>query len=52
VRFAAIAPPGAVERISAESRDLGWFAPDALPTPLANATEQLVAPALAIARGA
>jgi 8-oxo-dGTP pyrophosphatase MutT (NUDIX family) len=52
VRFAAVAPPGAVERVSAESRDLGWFAPEALPTPLANATEQLVAPALAIARRA
>jgi 8-oxo-dGTP pyrophosphatase MutT (NUDIX family) len=50
VRFAAVAPPGAVERVSAESRDLGWFAPDALPAPLATATENLVAPALSLAR--
>lgn len=48
VRFAAVAPAGAVERVSAESHALGWFAPDALPTPLAHATEQLVAPALAV----
>jgi 8-oxo-dGTP pyrophosphatase MutT (NUDIX family) len=52
VRFAAVAPPGAVERISAESRALAWFAPDALPEPLANATAHLVPPALARARGA
>jgi 8-oxo-dGTP pyrophosphatase MutT (NUDIX family) len=50
VRFAAVAPAGAVERVSAESRELGWFAPDALPAPLADATEQLIEPALAIAR--
>jgi 8-oxo-dGTP pyrophosphatase MutT (NUDIX family) len=50
VRFAAVAPPGAVERVSAESRGLAWFAPDALPEPLADATEHLVAPALAVAR--
>lgn len=48
VRFAAVAPAGAVERVSPESRALGWFTPDALPTPLADATEQLVAPALAV----
>lgn len=47
VRFAAIAPPGAVERVSTESTALGWFPPDALPEPLLDATEQLVAPALA-----
>jgi 8-oxo-dGTP pyrophosphatase MutT (NUDIX family) len=47
VRFAALAPAGAVERISPESKQLGWFAPDALPTPLGHATEELVAPALA-----
>ncbi|MEE6257615.1 NUDIX hydrolase [Plantactinospora sonchi] len=47
VRFAAIAPPGAVERVSAESLELGWFAPDALPEQLLDATEQLVAPTLA-----
>lgn len=50
VRFAAIAAAGAVERVSAESRALGWFPPDALPEPLATATAQLVAPALALAR--
>ncbi|MBF9130347.1 NUDIX hydrolase [Plantactinospora sp. S1510] len=50
VRFAAIAPAGAVERVSAESVELGWFTPDALPEPLADATEQLVAPALAAFR--
>ncbi|WP_245736576.1 NUDIX hydrolase [Micromonospora pattaloongensis] len=47
VRFAAVAPAGAIERVSAESAALGWFAPDALPEPLADATAQLVAPALA-----
>ncbi|GAA4257864.1 NUDIX hydrolase [Dactylosporangium darangshiense] len=50
VRYAAIAPPGAVEFVSAESAALGWFAPDALPDPLADATESLVAPALAWAK--
>jgi 8-oxo-dGTP pyrophosphatase MutT (NUDIX family) len=50
VRFAAIAPPGAVERVSAESTALGWFTPDRLPAPLADATERLVAPALAALR--
>jgi 8-oxo-dGTP pyrophosphatase MutT (NUDIX family) len=49
VRFAAVAPPGAVERVSAESRELGWFPPDALPGPLATATAHLVAPAIALA---
>jgi coenzyme F420-0:L-glutamate ligase len=52
VRFVAVAPPGAVEKVSAESDALGWFAPDALPEPLADATERLVVPALrAAARG-
>ena len=50
VRYAALAPAGAVEMVSAESRALGWFAPDALPDPLADATENLVAPALAWAK--
>jgi 8-oxo-dGTP pyrophosphatase MutT (NUDIX family) len=50
VRFAAIAPPDAVEAVSAESRALAWFPPDQLPAPLATATERLVAPALAAAR--
>ncbi|MCW3814654.1 NUDIX domain-containing protein [Micromonospora sp. DR5-3] len=47
VRFAVLAPPGATERVSAESEALGWFPPDRLPEPLADATAQLVAPALA-----
>jgi len=47
VRFAVLAPAGASERVSAESEALGWFPPDRLPEPLAHATEQLVAPALA-----
>lgn len=46
VRYAILAPPEASEQVSAESRELGWFYPDALPTPLAHATEELVAPAL------
>lgn len=48
VRFAAVAPAGAIERVSAESVELGWFRPDALPAPLADATAHLVAPALAV----
>ncbi len=50
VRYAALAPSGAVEVCSPESRALGWFAPAALPQPLADAVEPLVAPALAWAR--
>lgn len=50
VRYAVLAPPGAVEVCSAESLALGWFAPDALPAPLAAATEPLVRPALRWAR--
>jgi 8-oxo-dGTP pyrophosphatase MutT (NUDIX family) len=46
VRFAALAPAGAVEQVSDESTALGWFAPDALPHPLAHATQPLVQPAL------
>jgi 8-oxo-dGTP pyrophosphatase MutT (NUDIX family) len=51
VRYAALAPPGAVERVSAESSALGWFTPDALPDPLGDAVESLIEPALAWARG-
>jgi 8-oxo-dGTP pyrophosphatase MutT (NUDIX family) len=47
VRFALLAPPGAVPVVSHESLDLAWFAPDELPQPLGLATERLVAPALA-----
>ncbi|MEH1015626.1 NUDIX hydrolase [Micromonospora sp. CPCC 206060] len=50
VRFAVLAPAGAVERVSAESTALGWFPPDELPEPLAGGTRQLVAPALAALR--
>ena len=46
VRYAVLAPPDAVEVCSPESAALGWFTPDDLPTPLAHATEPLVAPAL------
>jgi 8-oxo-dGTP pyrophosphatase MutT (NUDIX family) len=46
VRFVAVAPAGAVERISAESSALGWFRPDALPDPLADGVVGQLAPAL------
>jgi 8-oxo-dGTP pyrophosphatase MutT (NUDIX family) len=45
VRFVAFAPAGAVARISAESAALAWFAPDALPTPLADGVAQQIGPA-------
>ena len=52
VRYVVLAPPGAIEVCSPESAALGWFAPDALPAPLAHATEPLVARAFAwAARG-
>jgi 8-oxo-dGTP pyrophosphatase MutT (NUDIX family) len=47
VRFAVLAPPEATEQVSEESKALGWFRPDSLPHPLADATEELVRPALA-----
>jgi 8-oxo-dGTP pyrophosphatase MutT (NUDIX family) len=47
VRFVAFAPRGAVEQISDESADLAWFAPDALPSPLAPGVRQQIGPALA-----
>ncbi|RLP81408.1 MULTISPECIES: NUDIX hydrolase [unclassified Micromonospora] len=50
VRFAVLAPPGAVEQVSDEAEALGWFPPDRLPEPLAGGTAQLVAPALAALR--
>ncbi|MGC4857905.1 NUDIX hydrolase [Micromonospora sp. DT68] len=50
VRFAVLAPPGAVEQVSDEAEELGWFAPDRLPEPLAGGTVQMVAPALAALR--
>jgi 8-oxo-dGTP pyrophosphatase MutT (NUDIX family) len=45
VRFLAVAPPGAVERVSTESHALGWCTPDTLPAPLADGVVQLLAPA-------
>jgi 8-oxo-dGTP pyrophosphatase MutT (NUDIX family) len=47
VRFVARCPAGAVERVSAESRALGWFTPDALPEPLASGVAQQIPPAIA-----
>jgi 8-oxo-dGTP pyrophosphatase MutT (NUDIX family) len=46
VRFLALAPVGAVEQVSDESSALGWFAPDALPAPLADGVLPQLAPAL------
>jgi hypothetical protein len=45
VRFVAFAPAGAVARISDESAALAWFAPNALPAPLADGVAQQIAPA-------
>lgn len=47
VRFLLRAPAGSEARISAESADLAWFTPEALPSPLASGTVQQIAPALA-----
>ncbi|MEU4425327.1 NUDIX hydrolase [Actinoplanes sp. NPDC024001] len=47
VRFLVRSPAGAVEQISAESADLGWFHADTLPSPLASGTARQIAPALA-----
>jgi ADP-ribose pyrophosphatase YjhB (NUDIX family) len=47
VRFVAVAPAGAVERVSAESAALGWFTPEALPSPLADGVRGQFGPALA-----
>jgi 8-oxo-dGTP pyrophosphatase MutT (NUDIX family) len=47
VRFLVRSPAGATEQISAESADLGWFAPGTLPSPLASGTVRQIAPALA-----
>jgi 8-oxo-dGTP pyrophosphatase MutT (NUDIX family) len=47
VRFLAVAPAGAVERVSAESHALGWFSPQALPAPLADGVVPMFAPAFA-----
>ncbi|GGQ65041.1 NUDIX hydrolase [Couchioplanes azureus] len=47
VRFLAVCPPGAVEQVSEESAELGWFAADELPSPLADGVVQQLAPAFA-----
>ncbi|WP_425413396.1 NUDIX hydrolase [Micromonospora pallida] len=47
VRFAVVAPAGAVEQVSDESEALGWFPPDRLPTPRLDGVDQLLAPGLA-----
>lgn len=47
VRFLAVAPAGSVERISQESSDLAWFAPDELPSPLADGVTSQLGPAFA-----
>jgi 8-oxo-dGTP pyrophosphatase MutT (NUDIX family) len=46
VRFLAVCPAGAIEQVSEESAALGWFAPDALPTPLADGVAQQIGPAM------
>ncbi|GIM89265.1 NUDIX hydrolase [Paractinoplanes toevensis] len=46
VRFLVHSPAGATEQISEESSALGWFTPDALPSPLALATARQIPPAL------
>jgi 8-oxo-dGTP pyrophosphatase MutT (NUDIX family) len=50
VRYAVLAPPGAEPVCSSESKDVAWFAPDALPAPLADGVLPLIEPALAWAR--
>ena len=47
VRFLLRCPAGAREQISEESAALGWFRPDALPSPLASGTTRQIPPALA-----
>ncbi|BCJ70235.1 NUDIX hydrolase [Polymorphospora rubra] len=42
VIFAVYAPPDAAEQVSDESHALGWFTPDALPTPLGGDTDRVV----------
>ncbi len=47
VRFLAVAPAGAMERVSAESAALGWFTPETLPSPLADGVRAQIGPAMA-----
>lgn len=51
VQFVAVAPPGAVERCSAESLALGWFTPDALPLDTDDSVRALVWAAVVRLRG-
>ena len=46
VRFLVRCPAGAIEQISEESAALGWFFPDALPSPLASGMLNQIPPAL------
>ena len=46
VRFLIRCAAGAREVVSEESAQLGWFRPDALPTPLASGTVRQIGPAL------
>jgi 8-oxo-dGTP pyrophosphatase MutT (NUDIX family) len=50
VRFVVLAPDGIEPVVSAESRALGWFAPEALPEPLGDSTRRLVDASLAAIR--
>ena len=50
LRFVGVAGDGAVPRCSDESRDLRWFAVDALPEPRGSDTDRLIAAALSAAR--
>ena len=43
VQYAAVAPPGAREKISDESDDLRWFALDAIPDPADDVLRRLTA---------
>jgi len=47
VRYVAVAPDDAVSRVSEESLDVAWFAPDALPDGLDAPLRELIAWALA-----
>jgi hypothetical protein len=47
VRYVAVAPDDAVSRVSEESLDVAWFAPDSLPDGLDAPLRELIAWALA-----
>jgi 8-oxo-dGTP pyrophosphatase MutT (NUDIX family) len=51
IRFVAVAPPDAQPRCSDESRDVRWFAIDALPQPRGSDTDRLIGAALAALDG-